>query len=39
MKCTIVTEGVKVIPKKLIKYGYKFKYDNVEKALINLLHS
>jgi len=33
----LVTKGVKVIPQKLIKYGYNFNYDNVEKALINLL--
>ena len=33
----LVTKGVKVVPKKLIEYGYNFKYDNVEKALINLL--
>jgi hypothetical protein len=32
-----VLTGKKVLPKKAEENGYKFKYENVEKALINLL--
>ncbi|MEJ5351860.1 MAG: TIGR01777 family oxidoreductase [Melioribacteraceae bacterium] len=33
----VILEGAKVYPKKTIEYGYKFKFDNLEKALRNLL--
>lgn len=33
----IILEGAKVFPKKTLEYGYKFKFDNLEKALRNLL--
>ncbi len=33
-----VIEGVKVIPKKVVEYGFKFSYENVEQALRNILN-
>ncbi|MDH7604297.1 MAG: TIGR01777 family oxidoreductase [Melioribacter sp.] len=35
----VLLEGAKVYPKLTIEYGYQFKYDDIEKALINLLKS
>lgn len=34
---SVILEGAKVYPKLTIEYGYQFKYDDIEKALINLL--
>jgi len=33
----VILEGAKVYPEKTLEYGYQFKYNNIEKALRNLL--
>lgn len=33
----VITKGSQVLPKKTISAGYKFKYENLEKALNNIL--
>jgi hypothetical protein len=32
-------KGRKVIPEKALKYGFKFQYEDLEKAFENLLKS
>ncbi len=36
-KSTLVLDGQKAIPEKLLKAGYAFKYDNFERALEDLI--
>lgn len=36
---TLVLDGQRVLPKRLIESGYKFMYPDLEEALINLLKS
>lgn len=33
----VLLQGAKVIPKRTIEYGYKFRFENAEQALKNLL--